>query len=330
MIRRLVGTWRRSRLYRSCLLAPTRVLLIRYHSVGDPTEVDRYIDPGLSVPPEVFADHLAILRERFDFRTMDEFEGTLSSRETVRGRPSVFITFDDGYRDNVEVALPLLTKAGARATFYITTAPLQTGKTFWVSELRRIVAALPHGPLEPATGETLEVGHDSKAKDVLRRRLTVRLSAMASAEREEMLDRLARAAQIPRGDGLSRSFMRPCHLRELRRAGMLIGAHTRTHPHLARLDPSHHIEEVLGARRDLEEILDEPVEHFAYPNPGGGGAVPPVARQAVAKAGFRTAVTSVPAPLPCQPDFLRIPRLGIYAGRQQALLYGLIKDVVRP
>ena len=80
--------------------------------------------------------------------------------------------------------------------------------------------------------------------------------------------------------------MTPAHLRRMRQAGMGIGAHTRSHPHLDRLPPELHAEEVSGSRADLEQILEEPVTDFAYPNPGGGGEALPPARASVEKAGL--------------------------------------------
>ncbi len=322
MLRSIWASWRRRRLYRRCLEAPA--LVLRYHSVGDPARVREYLDPGLSVPPERFAAQLALLGRRFEFRTLDELEPLLDG-SAAGDRPAVFVTFDDGYRDNHDVALPLLRAAGARATFYVTTGPLASGRGLWISELYRLVPRLPAGPLElDVEGGPLDVPADPAARTPVRRTLTRRLAAMTAADRERALDRMAGAAGVPRGEGLAGSFMTPDQLRALRAAGMLVGAHTRSHPHLALLEPAAHADEVAGSRRDLEAILGEPVEHFAYPNPGGGGAVPDAARTSAAAAGFRTAVTSRPGPLVPGADRLRLPRVGVYAGRQQELLFGLI------
>jgi peptidoglycan/xylan/chitin deacetylase (PgdA/CDA1 family) len=107
-------------------------------------------------------------------------------------------------------------------------------------------------------------------------------------------------------------------------AGMTIGAHTRTHPHLDRLAPHLHAEEVAGAREDLEALLGAPVRHFAYPNPAGGGPVRGAARAAVERAGFSSAFTSIPDPMRVAPDALRLPRLGVFAGEQERVLFDVL------
>jgi peptidoglycan/xylan/chitin deacetylase (PgdA/CDA1 family) len=314
------ASWRRRRLYRRCLAAPHRTVILRYHSVGDPAAVAAYLDPGLSLPPERFREQVRQLARRCEFALPAELPRRLAAGPPPR--PVVVLTFDDGYRDNHAEALPILREEGARAAFYVTTGPLRSGRGLWISELHRLVPRLPGGTIELA-GEPLEVPAPARRRP-LQRGLTRRLAALTHPERERALDQLAAHAGLPRGEGLGESFMTPDHLRELDRAGMAVGAHTRGHPHLDRLSGAHHDEEVRGSREDLEEILGRPVTDFAYPNPGGGGRVEPPARQSAAAAGFLTAVTSVPRPLGPESDLLRLPRLGVYAGDQERLLFGLL------
>jgi peptidoglycan/xylan/chitin deacetylase (PgdA/CDA1 family) len=306
--------WRRWRLYHRCLSPPCSLVLLRYHSVAEPSEVSAYLDPDMSVSPDRFREHVAFLRERFDLIGMDEVPSLLGS--TRRARRALAITFDDGYRDNHDCALPILADLGAVATFYVTTGPLSSRRGLWISELWRIVPRLPAGPLELASGVRLEVPRDRPDRLALRRTLTSWLAALSEEKREEGLDRLAEVSSLGRGEGLSDSFMTAEQVRTLRRSGMTIGAHTRSHPHLDRLSPEAHAAEVSGSRQDLEAILDEQVVHFAYPNPGGGGRFGDDARAAVADAGFQTAVTSKAAPLEEGTDPLRLPRLGVYGGPQ--------------
>ena len=60
--------------------------------------------------------------------------------------------------------------------------------------------------------------------------------------------------------------MQPQQVRDLRSLGMEIGAHTVTHPILTKLNPSAALEELASSKRELEHILAEPVQLFAYPN----------------------------------------------------------------
>jgi peptidoglycan/xylan/chitin deacetylase (PgdA/CDA1 family) len=96
---------------------------------------------------------------------------------------------------------------------------------------------------------------------------------------------------------------------EMRRAGVTIGSHTKTHVWLATESPERGADEVAGSKQDLERRLGEPVEHFAYP---GGQFTPPIV-DAVARAGYRFAYTACQHSDPTRPS-LTIERLLLWEG----------------
>lgn len=316
---------KRRMLYRRCLASRSRGLILRYHSIGDPESVSRYADPGLSLSPNRFREQLRVLRSRFSIVPLGELLSPVVGQS--RGLPAVAITFDDGYRDNHDVALPILVEEGAVATFYVTSAPLEDGKFFWISELRRLVPRLPSGSVSARDVGEIHVPAAGADRTLLRRDLTRLLSALPERVRERVMDALATACGVPRGEGLEGTFLRPAHLVSMRRAGMIIGGHTRTHPHLDRLELESLVPEIRDGKRDLEEILGEDLAHFAYPNPGGGGRNELSVRNALRDAGYRTAVTSNPGPLSRRSDLLGLPRLGVYAGDQERTLFRVLAAV---
>ncbi len=322
-LRSLYLAWRRRRIYGPCLSAPVPLVILRYHSVGEPADVDAYLDPRLSMPPRRFREQMKLLAARFTPVTLAQVPAILAGEK--RGGPFVAVTFDDGYRDNHDVALPILREEGVPATFYVTTAPLLGRSPFWISELWRLARILPPGQVELPANVPAEIPADPAEREQWRRRVTRRLSEIPDEVRQRVLDRLAERAAVPRGDGLGDTFLAPDHLRAMRAAGMAIGAHSRTHPHLDRLPVEHHDDEVGGSRQDLEQVLGEPVPHFAWPNPSGGGTVNETARAAAGRAGFLTAVTSIPGPMTPGVDRLKLPRLGVYAGEQERLLFRLLE-----
>ncbi|MCU0232283.1 MAG: polysaccharide deacetylase family protein [Acidobacteria bacterium] len=325
--RRWIGDRRRGLLYRSCLAAPARTVVLRYHSIGEASAVAGYLDPGLSLEPRRFAEQLSLLGSCCQVIGVDELPERLAG--SGPRRLAVALTFDDGYRDNHDEAMPRLVAAGLRATFYVTTTPLRSGRGLWISELWRLVPRLPAGEVDLQDGAAPITVPSAPERTGLRRHLTARLAALAAAERDAALDRLAGAAGRPRGDGLAESFMRPEHVTGLRAAGMAVGAHTRSHPHLDRLDPQAHDDEVAGARDDLERLLAEPIRHFAYPNPGGTGTRSATARESVRRAGFETAVTSMAAPAGATTDRLQIPRLGVYPPSERQLFRAIERAATR-
>ena len=95
----------------------TRVPILMYHAVDDSPA-------GACVHPHRFAEQLAYLK-RAGYQTihLDELYGSLIHGSALPAKPLV-ITFDDGYRDNLQVAWPLLRQAGFKATIFLATGHL--------------------------------------------------------------------------------------------------------------------------------------------------------------------------------------------------------------
>lgn len=328
MLRALYLWWRRRQTYGRALRAPSRLVVLRFHSVGLPERVGEYYDPALSLTPERFDAHVALLARRYDVVGLDAIlrdgDRTGCGPAPPARRPRCVITFDDGLRDNLDHALPVLHRHGATATFFVTTAPLLGTRTFWISELWRLARNLPDGALDLAPPAPALVPAAAAGRERFRRAMTRYLSGLPDGEREPVLDVLSDRAGVPRGQGLAGTFLDGADLRALEAAGMTIGAHSRTHPHLDRLAARHLDDEVAGSRADLEALLGHTIRHFAYPNPSGGGVVSDAASSAVQRAGFACAVTSLPGPVARETSPYRLPRLGVYAGRQEKLLFRML------
>jgi peptidoglycan/xylan/chitin deacetylase (PgdA/CDA1 family) len=77
-------------------------------------------------------------------------------------------------------------------------------------------------------------------------------------------------------------------VRRLVDAGMAVESHTRTHPHLPRLEPGAIADELRGSREAIERLTGAPVRHLAYPH----GEANEIVRSAAQAAGYRTATTT--------------------------------------
>ena len=105
----------------------------------------------------------------------------------------------------------------------------------------------------------------------------------------------------------SRPTMSPAQIREL--AGSFeIGAHTITHPILARLDPSAAREEIMGSKRVLEQTLGHPVRWFAYPNGRPEADYTREHVHMVREAGYEAAVSTAIGAASAASDLFELPR----------------------
>jgi peptidoglycan/xylan/chitin deacetylase (PgdA/CDA1 family) len=218
---------------------------------------------------------------------------------------AVAVTFDDGYADNVDTALPILRRHNVPATFFVTTGYLDGGM-MWndrvVETIRACVAPeLDAGAL--GLGRLPLSSVDERRAAI--RRLLAALKHLPSAERE------ARTTEIASRAGATTSkrlMMDEAGVRTLHGAGMDIGAHTKTHPILTRLTQVEARREISASRDALRSIVGNDVPLFAYPNgkPGDDYAAEHV--RMVEEAGFSAAFTTAAGVATMSADVFQLPR----------------------
>ena len=228
-------------------------------------------------------------------------QGTLPAR-------ALAITFDDGYADNHDVALPILRSHGLCATFFIATGHLDGGR-MWndtvIEAVRRCTALELDLNGLGLLGEQRWALNSPADRRVAIDALLPAVKYLPSATRQEVVDRIAERA----GADLPRSLMmNSSQVRAMSSAGMQIGAHTVSHPILARVDDDVAMREMMGSKGQLEDILGHPVSLFAYPNgrPGVDYSERDVAL--ARRVGFHAAVTTAAGAARAGDDVFQLPR----------------------
>jgi len=184
------------------------------------------------------------------------YAGTLPAR-------ALSISFDDGYADNEAIAAPILRRLGLTATFFVSTGFLDGG-CMWNDRVIEAVrnSAAPDVDLRSIGLEQWPLRDDTQRRQAI-------LGILAGIKRLEPDRRHTVVGDIVEATGGAQApspMMQPAQVRNLRSLGMDVGAHTVSHPILARLDPGAARSEIAGSKADLERILGEPVPLFAYPN----------------------------------------------------------------
>ena len=208
--------------------------------------------------------------------------GTLPARAAC-------ITFDDGYADNHDVAMPILQRHGLTATFFIATGFLDGGR-MWNDA---IIESVRHCKAPVLDLSSLDLGHHALAsigeKKAAINSLISQIKYRTFEERVIVTDQLARLAGVQ----LPHDLMMSSHqVQSMRRAGMQIGAHTVSHPILARLTDGQARQEISGSKSFLEQLLGERVGLFAYPNGKPGEDYSPQSVAIVRSLDFDAAVST--------------------------------------
>jgi peptidoglycan/xylan/chitin deacetylase (PgdA/CDA1 family) len=208
------------------------------------------------------------------------------------------ITFDDGYADNHDLALPVLRKLGLPATFFIATGYLDGGCMFNDT----VIEALRAAPGPALDLEDLGFGLTALGSDEERRqavgRILEELIYEVPRERAEVAVEIAKRVGI---DPPARLMMTAKQVRALNDAGMAIGAHTVTHPILAQISLDGARKEIVESKVYLEQITGAPIRLFAYPN-GRRGAITTASTPRLQKA----SVSRPPSPPPGVPYVLAV------------------------
>jgi len=232
-------------------------------------------------------------------------EGCLPARAAA-------LSFDDGYADNHDVALPLLRKHGLPCSFFIATGFLDGGR-MWNDTLIEAVRrsdciTLDLRGLHDAHGADLgqhALGNMASRRAALGQ-LIERVKYLPPEPRLACVDQIALRAGVTPPDDL---MMSSDQVRALDAAGMQIGAHTISHPILATLGRQQAADEIASSRDALQALLGRKVGLFAYPNGKPGVDYRPDVHPAlVRELGFDAAVSTRWAAARLGDDIFQIPR----------------------
>jgi len=280
-------------------LGASSLLVLIYHRVLPAR------DPLLPDEPDAagFAAQLDVIGSLFNVLPLAEAVRKLRAGQLPAR--AVCITFDDGYANNCEVALPILKSRGMPATVFVAPGFLSGGRMFNDT----VIEALRRAPAE------LDLTRDGFGRyelpDAAARvhAITAILPVLKYLPQAERIRRATMIAERVGADLPDDLMMTEEQVRRLHRGGITIGAHTVNHPILANVDDATARREIVESKARLEQMIGAPVTSFAYPN--GGPARDYTGRDVVLarEAGFEVAVSTAWGAATAAADPLQLPRI---------------------
>lgn len=242
------------------------LLVINYHRVGD-SDATPYDPAVFSADAADFRAQMEFLQRHLAPVTLAEALAFLDepSRPHQSGRCRALLTFDDGYRDNYEIAFPILRELGMQAVFFLPTSFIGTAEIPWWDQIAYIVKGARRRVFTLTYPHPRQFNLDASGlRNVLREVLNLyKTPEMLDSDR--FLAELEAACEGKRPDGGDRCFMSWGNAAEMARGGMAIGAHTHTHRLLGRLSAAEQVEELEAPRRLLREKALVEADTIAYP-----------------------------------------------------------------
>lgn len=239
------------------------------------------------------------------FNTLPLNEAALLLKQGLLPSRAACITFDDGYADNFTIALPILKKYNLTATFFISTGFLDGGR-MWNDTIIESIRHYSSNKLD-----LTQIGlesiplHNTDEKTTSIRLVLNKTKYLPPQQRVEFTRRIAELTKSKLPDDL---MMTSDQVRELRKAGMQIGAHTVSHPILAKIDSDSAKSEIFESKIFLEKLLREEIVLFAYPNGKFNTDYLDCHVEMVKELGFKVAVSTSPGYASRNCDLFQIPR----------------------
>ena len=232
-----------------------KLRILMYHGIDD-----------IHFPKEAFREQISFLTRNFELFFASDIPHLLENGLVTRsGRPPLVLTFDDGLKNNLTIAAPILDSYGAKATYYLVSGLLQGGRMLWNHELFCRLFILSDEEIRLHVEPSFFSGHN---KRLALRAYVEKVKAWPEEEKMALLEKIKQA--FPR-QVFDEDLKKTYEIMSVEDAKKLpscieIGSHTVTHPILNTITHDKVVSELHGSKEQLESVLNRPILSFCYPN----------------------------------------------------------------
>lgn len=292
-----------------------KITILMLHGVTDPAAPAAWKPLRPQLTPEQLARTLSVLTQYYQFVSLPEATEMLAGTRPLAAN-SLALTFDDGYRNNLTFALPILRQFKAPATIFLSTGNVTEQKPFWFDRIDYAVQAMNKETVSRlGISELTEM--DFSSRETLARSFISFIRAEKqryptdTAMRQAMANLSERLEQRS-GHGLDEIFTNDpwsgiLTWEEVRQAATEVhfGSHGVDHRLLGLIPPAVAHQELVDSREAIECHTDQPCVHLAYPNGSFNGEVVSLAKTC----GYISAVTTIAGLNRLQDEMLTLRRI---------------------
>ncbi len=254
--------------------------VLTYHRIAKRTRY-RHLNPRLiSASPDEFGRHVRFLASHYKVVRLEQVLEAVAGGRRLPKR-AVLITFDDAYRDFLEVAWPILNAHRVPSTLFVPTAyPDRPDRAFWWDRLhrcftdpRRMEFGVEDFGIEGT--DVLQL-HTTEQRVLALRKVTEHFKSLPHDDGMRMVDTLC--AELGDESHHYDSVLRWEELYNLSHENVTLCAHTQLHPLLTRVSPLRARSEILGSQRDLQREIGQVLPVLSYPDGAHDDTVVEIAR----------------------------------------------------
>lgn len=245
-----------------------RLIALTYHRLAHPDDVQssRFDHGVVDTSPAEFERQVSTLSRYFKIIGMEELLHGIERGSLPMN--AAMITFDDGYRECVDVALPILKRLGLPATFFISTGFISKRQVYWWDRIAYTIHSATTDTIDLSYPYPIRITLDDRNRAI--RFLHNVVKNVRKLDLERYLDELSEVCGVEWSQRIDRDFaskmvMSWSDVRKLRSEGMGVQSHTVSHRPLHTLGRGALMQELRGAREALESQLGESIHAISYP-----------------------------------------------------------------
>ncbi len=242
-------------------ISKSQVIILVYHRIGPMT--DKWsVNPMLH--HDLFEEQINYFSKNFEIISLNNLSEMIA-RGTIPEK-AVVITFDDGYKDNYDVAFPILKKYNVPATIFLATGSIEQKKLFWWDLVNY---ALFHTDMESIDMDDIGTYQLNSDEDKSKAGLNIqeKLKKMDNNKKESVINELINLTDVNIPEKLGKKYILSWNeIKKMNKNGIDFGSHTVNHPILTNISLDEAKWEIENSKSCIEENIGTEVKSFAYPN----------------------------------------------------------------
>ena len=263
------------------------VVALMFHRVlGQPSYQETQSQPAIIILEQTFKELVAHVARHYEAVDLGATTPGMSGP-----KPKVAFTFDDGWKDNYSVLLPIALRYEIPFIVFVCSELVGKQMPFWPEKVVALLRAMDPRIDQAHISESIEELKKCRPEELQQKLM-------------ELFDQANKVSEVRSNTDATLGWS---EIVEMDRRGVRFGSHTRTHQILTVVEPETARQEVLGSKESLEKALGKSCEVFSYPN----GNWSPEVRRIVREAGYQKAVATEPGAWTATTDPLCIPRINI-------------------
>jgi len=251
-----------------------KVLILTYHGVLPAHHIkdgENFLFYSNIVTQKAFDQQMRYLKLNFQPFTLVDLDKALEAKTNTSKKPYVLVTFDDGYENIFDYALPILKKYGIVGHFFIPTDSIGTNKFIWTEEInfrlqKTRVMEISFGLDGKKYSFPLQLTKNKEKSSKLVRNILKYMSKKDALATIDAIRYQTRDVDISSRSGKRYNHLNWNQVRELSDSGMIIGSHTTDHFILSSLTKEESYASIANSKKVIEKKVSKACKYFSYPN----------------------------------------------------------------